>query len=273
MNKLFSIITISYNQANYLEQCILSIIEQDIPVDYIIIDGGSTDNSVEIIKKYEDKISYWVSERDNGPANALNKGLDKAKGDYIGYINSDDYLLPGALINLKQAIEKNPNYDVYYGSGMIDDEINSAYIRVYPTKWHVGVYRSGLAVMFQQSGFIKKAILNDIYFNEGNKTNWDGELLVDLDLAGAKFFRVKKVIGAFRIHDLSISGGVQGSDGIVKYNIQRELINAKIDLHRPDMIKSKLFWLIWLFSNDTYTMFRRIINKIISSRYSIGSLK
>jgi glycosyltransferase involved in cell wall biosynthesis len=93
-----SIITPSYNQGQYIEQTIQSIVSQNYPnLEYIIIDGGSTDNTVEIIKKYEKYIAYWVSEPDKGQSDAINKGIARATGDVFNWINSDDYLAPGAL--------------------------------------------------------------------------------------------------------------------------------------------------------------------------------
>lgn len=110
-----SIITPSYNQGHFIEETILSVIGQNYPnLEYIIIDGGSTDNTVEIIKKYTDKITYWVSEKDKGQSDAINKGLEKCTGEVFNWINSDDYLEPNSLFEIGKAFQ-NTEIDVFSG--------------------------------------------------------------------------------------------------------------------------------------------------------------
>ncbi len=112
-----SIITVTYNSAAYLETAIESVLSQDYAaVEYIIIDGGSTDGTVDIIKRYADRLAYWVSEPDEGIYDAMNKGIKRATGDIIGMINSDDYYFPGAFAAVARAFQgRNLNEYIFWG--------------------------------------------------------------------------------------------------------------------------------------------------------------
>jgi hypothetical protein len=111
-----SIITPSYNQGHFIEETIRSVLSQNYPnLEYIIIDGGSTDNTVEIIKKYESSITYWMSEPDRGQTHAINKGLERATGKILAYLNSDDYYLPGTLHAVAEYFVNHPEIDLLHG--------------------------------------------------------------------------------------------------------------------------------------------------------------
>jgi glycosyltransferase involved in cell wall biosynthesis len=119
---LVSIVTPSYNQSAFLEETILSVLEQeDVDIEYIIIDGCSTDGSLDIIEKYARRLAWWVSESDSGQADAINKGLRRATGEYIAWLNSDDLYLPGAVAQAAAALGANPEVGFVFGDAITID--------------------------------------------------------------------------------------------------------------------------------------------------------
>lgn len=201
-----SIVTISFNQEKYLSACIGSILSQtDCDLEYIVVDPGSTDGSRAIIDSYGDRI-IKVYEKDAGPADGLNKGFARATGDVYGFINSDDYLLPGALKEITERF-KTGGHNIFVTGGGFSENETGARTRIHPNKLTSQgmLYRSD--VMFQQSTFFPAALFKLVNgFNTQNKTCWDYELFLRFLLLGAKHQVTNKDLAVFRLHQGSISG-------------------------------------------------------------------
>jgi glycosyltransferase involved in cell wall biosynthesis len=120
---LVSIVTPSYNQAEFLEETIRSVLEQDYePIEYLVVDDGSTDASPEIVERYADRLAWWTRQENAGQVAALNRGLARATGEYMGYLNSDDTLLPGAISRMVEELERDPELLLVYGDALYTDE-------------------------------------------------------------------------------------------------------------------------------------------------------
>lgn len=203
-----SIVTLSYNQGAFIEEAIRSVLLQKYPnLEYIIIDGGSTDGSVEVIRTYEDQLAYWSSEPDRGPAAALNKGFQLATGEIFGFLNADDLYLPGCFRKIANRFSTHPSTDVLYGNGLMTDESGRLRMQIFSDLWDLWRMAYGTSVIVQPATFFKKeAFLKTNGFSEELSSCWDAGLWADLALSGATFDHSKDFFGVFRLHNTSITG-------------------------------------------------------------------
>jgi glycosyltransferase involved in cell wall biosynthesis len=118
-----SIVTPSYNQATFLDETIRSVLDQDYePIEYVVVDDGSTDDSVEIVRRYEGRLAWWTRQANAGQVVALNRGFEHTTGEFMAYLNSDDTLLPGAVARMAAELEADPELWLVYGDSLYTDE-------------------------------------------------------------------------------------------------------------------------------------------------------
>ena len=153
---LVSIITPSFNQARYIEATIHSVLSQDYPnIEYIIVDGGSTDETVEIIKKHEGRIAWWVSEQDKGQTDAINKGFGRAKGQILAWLNSDDTYEPGAISAAVKYLQGHPEVGMVYGDCNFINEAGHVIGKFGAAQTDHRLLRQGYAHIPQQTMFFR----------------------------------------------------------------------------------------------------------------------
>lgn len=200
-----SIVTPTYNQGQFIEETIRSILLQNYPnLQYIIIDGGSTDNTIEIIKKYDNWIDYWVSEEDEGQSDAINKGLKIAQGQVINWINSDDFLMPNALFNIATEFINNKDAHYVIGDVLIVDEF-SKFVSKKKTKFidPDRIFRfdlSGKNYIPQPAGFFSSEIYQKFGIDSSLHFAMDCDLWIKMGEAKLPFTQIDENITSFRVH-------------------------------------------------------------------------
>jgi glycosyltransferase involved in cell wall biosynthesis len=198
---LVSVITPSYNQGQFIKRTIESVLSQNYTnIEYIVIDGGSTDDTINILKSYNDKIS-WISEPDKGQSDALNKGLAMAKGQIIGWLNSDDLYLPGAINTAVSVLTKNPEFELVYGKGYIidkEDNITGSCVNTAPYKPNI---LSEGCIICQPAAFFTKSLVDKV-----GGINPELHYCMDYDLwirmsKNTKFWYLSDYLASFRLYE------------------------------------------------------------------------
>jgi glycosyltransferase involved in cell wall biosynthesis len=200
---LISIVTPSYNQAPFLEQTILSVLDQSYPnIEYIIIDGGSTDGSVEIVRKYAQRLGYWVSESDEGQADALRKGLERASGEIVAYLNSDDAYLPHAIASVAAAFQRDPNLALVHGDLLLVDSDGKVIGQRRGREGDFLKFFLDLANPIQQpSAFLKRSAFDEVGgIDPSFHLLMDYDLWVRVGLRGMKIRHIPEALSLFRVH-------------------------------------------------------------------------
>lgn len=247
-----SIVTPSYNQADFLERTILSVLNQNYPnLEYIIIDGGSQDGSIEIIKKYEKYLSFWVSEPDNGQANALNKGFSIATGELVGWQNSDDIFLPYSFVNVANAYKQTKKFDLFFGNIVFlnerDEIIND--LRFVPFNYRSLLYEG--TVLSNQAAFWKRELFEKYgFFNEKYLFCMDYEFWIRIG-KNCKFYFIHEYLGGFRLHRTS------KTNTIAKSGLQEHYSILEAKGIEYGSIQYRLIKLYYLFRRTLYYLLQR----------------
>jgi glycosyltransferase involved in cell wall biosynthesis len=216
-----SIVTISYNQARFLGDCLKSVIVQKTEgVEYIAVDAGSNDGSRELLARSRSGIDHLILEPDAGPADGLNKGFAAATGDIFGYINADDRVAPDALKYVRRYFASHPEIDVLCGAIRIVDQNDRVSLRARTSdRFDARRYAAGVCIVGQQATFFRRSAYERVGgFNVANRVAWDGELLFDFCLAGARFATVRKILGDFRVYRGTISNTGGYLEKLEKYH-------------------------------------------------------
>lgn len=208
---LVSVVTPSYNQAAFLEETMRSVLEQDYPaIEYIVIDGGSTDGSVEIIRRYADRLAYWVSEPDRGQADAINKGWARCTGEIIAFLNSDDYYLPGAIRTVVRAFQENPDAGMVCGQARW---ITDTGVPVQTSRFYIDAEQEGWALLDlenqtsvpQPAAFVRRSAVEKVgMLDPSFHFSLDGEFFIRI-LGNFRAITIPELIATMRLQEASKS--------------------------------------------------------------------
>ena len=271
---LFSIITPSYNQGQFIQATIDSVLGQSYRnIEYFVIDGGSNDNTLEILQQYSDPRLTWISERDVGQSDAINKGLRRATGEYLTYLNSDDLLLPDSISFAVQYFEQHPQVDLLYGDGYYVDMQGKRLSAYRSTRFALAECLFDRQRLAQPGTFWRKQVTEAIgLFDEELHYRMDFDYWVRAALAG---FHLEYVVGeraAYRLHDDSktiaqVMAFPKDWDVIVrKVFSQRDLSPALLELKDDALEQADWSLTTTLWLDKRYREVRPKLRKFVRAR-------
>jgi glycosyltransferase involved in cell wall biosynthesis len=198
---LVSIVTPSFQQARFLEATLRSVLEQDYPnIEYLVVDGASTDGSLEIIRRYADRLAWWVSEKDSGQSEAINKGLRRARGEFVGWLNSDDLYLPGAVSAAVAVFQSHPEAGLVYGDARAIDADGTPF-NVMRAHQYTLADLMAFNIICQPAAFMRRSVLEEAgYLNPAYQLLMDNLLWMCM-AQKAPIIYAPQIWAAARYHD------------------------------------------------------------------------
>jgi GT2 family glycosyltransferase len=261
-----SVVTPSFNQIHYLEETIRSVLLQGYPdIELLVIDGGSTDGSVELIRRYERWISYWVSEKDRGQSHALNKGFARASGGWVGWQNSDDYYGPDCFAVAASASGAHPDAAVLYGQLRFVDADGRVVVenRAREFRLEDGIPWFGLA---NQCLFFRRDIFDaNLFVDESFHYCMDAEFYWRLIFHGYKFQYTPEMSGSFRLHSEAKTAKVQDVNFHEANEIFRRIFawDKLPDATRDVAVERYRIFLCTAFDARRFETFRRGVREFV----------
>lgn len=228
-----SIVTPSFNQGGFIEKTLKSVLEQDYPkLEYFVQDGASRDSTVDVLQRWESRLSGWTSERDAGQSQAINRGFMRTRGEIMAWLNSDDLLLPGALNTVVDYFSRHPEVDVVYGNRLLIDE-DDLEIGRWIIPGHDSAVLSWADYVPQETLFWRRQIWDKTggRVDESFQFAMDWDLLLRFRDAGAKFGHIPRFLGAFRIHARQKTSAKIHDLGLQEMDRIRERLHGRLPSH------------------------------------------
>ncbi len=256
-----SIVLISYNQGRFLEQAVNSVLSQDYKaIEFIVVDPGSTDGSLEIIDRFRERITKLILEPDRGPADGLNKAFNQASGEIFAYLCADDYYYPSCVSKVIAAFRRNPDLDMVCGNSDIVGEGGRFRRRLYSDQFSARRTVYGACTIAEPGTFFKAQRFREIGgYNSDNHITWDHELWVMMALNRASFGRINEVTGAHRVYPGTITSRFHSGLHMKNYKlaIARRVLGR--EWRKSDVVIRQVYRIL-RFIQEPRSLYERLIH-------------